>query len=127
MEVAGKLGLNPHWVFKTLVVQTTDGSLALAAIPVSGRLNLKRLAKSLGDKNAQLADRGAAERVTGYVRGGITAIGTRRRLRAVLDRSALELERLIVSGGRRGLSIELRPADFIRVASAIVADVADPG
>ena len=126
VEIARKLEIDEARVFKTLVAQTTGGVLVLAVVPVSGRLNLKRLARVVGDKNARLAERAAAERVTGYVRGGITALGTRKRLRVVLDATALCLDRLVVSGGRRGLSIELDPRDFVRAAQAVVADVLDP-
>jgi Cys-tRNA(Pro)/Cys-tRNA(Cys) deacylase len=124
-EIARKLDLEADRVFKTLVVRTSRGELVLAVVPVSGRLNLKRLAKAVGDKNAELAERAAAERATGYVRGGITALGTRRRLPVVLDATASSLDRVVISGGRRGLSIELDPRDFVRAADALIADLLD--
>lgn len=126
VEIAHKLGLPVDLVYKTLVAETTSGKLVLGLVPVAGRLNLKRLAKAVGDKNAELADRAAAERATGYVRGGITALGTKKPLRTVLEETALLHDVIVVSGGRRGLSIELAPDALVSATGAIVADILDP-
>jgi Cys-tRNA(Pro)/Cys-tRNA(Cys) deacylase len=105
-------------VLKTLVVEE-DGSLAVAIVPVTAQLDLRALGK-----RAALADRAAAERATGYVLGGISPLGQRRRLPAVLDESALAFATVYVSAGRRGLELELAPADLARLTGARVAAVA---
>ena len=117
---AHALGIAPECVFKTLVVDLSGRSLAVAIVPVAARLDLKAVASALGAKRAAMADPVAAERATGYVRGGISPLGQRRRLPVALDESALGLERVHVSGGRRGLEIGLAPGDLVRLVSAIV-------
>src|SRR2546423_9324845 len=119
LEAAEKLGLDAASVFKTLVVDV-DGKLGVAIVPVATQLDLK----ALGGKRAALADRAAAERATGYVLGGISPLGQRKRLRTTLDASALEHETIHVSGGRRGLEIELAPADLVRLTEAEVRPIA---
>jgi Cys-tRNA(Pro)/Cys-tRNA(Cys) deacylase len=121
MEAAEKLGVDPALVFKTLVV-SVDGELSVACVPVAGHLDLK----SLG-KRTRMADRTQAERATGYVTGGISPIGQRRRLPTHLDASARDLERMMVSAGRRGLQIELSPDDFVRLTDARVHPIAAAG
>jgi Cys-tRNA(Pro)/Cys-tRNA(Cys) deacylase len=90
---------------------------------VSGRLDLKALARALGGRKAAMADPRDAERVTGYVTGGISPIGQKRRLRTVVDESALSYEAVFVSGGRRGLDLELAPADLVAATEAITASI----
>jgi Cys-tRNA(Pro)/Cys-tRNA(Cys) deacylase len=107
LEAAEKLGVEPDRVFKTLVV-SVDGALTVAVLPVRAQLDLR----SLG-KRAALADERAAERATGYVSGGISPLGQRRRLPTILDASALECETIYVSAGRRGLKLELAPGDLL--------------
>jgi Cys-tRNA(Pro)/Cys-tRNA(Cys) deacylase len=107
VAVAEALGRPPGQLFKTLVV-TVDGDLRVYVIPADHQLDLR----SIG-KRAQMADRQKAERATGYVAGGISPLGQRRRLPTVVDPSALEWETILVSAGRRGLQIELRPEDLI--------------
>ncbi len=119
LEAAEKLGLDPARVFKTLVVDV-DGKLGVAIVPVSMQLDLKGLA----GKRAGLADRVAAERATGYVLGGISPLGQRKRLPATLDASALEHETIHVSGGRRGLELELDPRELVRLTGADVRPIA---
>ncbi|MFB9237406.1 Cys-tRNA(Pro) deacylase [Plantactinospora siamensis] len=119
-EVAAALGVPPDRVFKSLVVEV-DGALAVAVVPVTGELDLKALAAALGGKRAALADRALAERTTGYVRGGISPLGQRRRLPTVLDSSAEALPEMYVSAGRRGLQLRLAPADLIRLTDATTA------
>ncbi len=121
---AQALGIAPERVFKTLVVDLAGASLAGAIIPVTARLDLKAIASALGAKRAAMADPAAAERATGYVRGGISPLGQRRRLPFAIDESALAFERIHVSGGRRGLEIGLAPGDLVRLVGAVVAEVA---
>ena len=118
---AHALGIAPECVFKTLVVDLSDRSLAVAIVPVAARLDLKALASVLGAKRATMADPMAAERATGYVRGGISPLGQRRRLPVAVDESALGFERIHVSGGRRGLEIGLAPGDLVRLVDAVVS------
>jgi Cys-tRNA(Pro)/Cys-tRNA(Cys) deacylase len=120
--VAEALGVPPETVFKTLVAEV-DGGLTVAVVPVTGDLDLKALAHAAGGKRATLADRAAAERSSGYVRGGISPLGQRRRLPTVIDDSAAGLALMYVSGGRRGLQVSLAPADLIRLTSATVARI----
>jgi Cys-tRNA(Pro)/Cys-tRNA(Cys) deacylase len=122
-EAATALGVAPERVFKTLVVEV-DGVLTVGVVPVAGQLDLKALAAAVGGKRAKMAEVGAAERATGYVAGGISPLGQRKRLPVVLDASAERFETVFCSGGRRGLEIELAPADLIRLASATVAPIA---
>ena len=121
LGAARALGIAPERVFKTLVVDLAGKSLATAIIPVAERLDLKAVASALGAKRATMADPTAAERATGYVLGGISPLGQRRRLRFAIDESALEFERIHVSGRRRGLEIELAPGDLIRFVGAVGA------
>lgn len=121
---ARALGIAPERVFKTLVVELSGRSLAIAIVPVAARLDLKAVASALGAKRATMADPAAAERATGYVRGGISPLGQRRRLPFAIDESALEFERIHVSGGRRGLEIGLAPNDLTGLVGAVVARIA---
>ena len=120
--VAEALGVAPERLFKTLIADV-DGALTVAVVPVTGDLDLKALAQAAGGKRATLADRAAAERSSGYVRGGISPLGQRKRLATVIDESALGLDRVYVSAGRRGLQVSLAPADLIRLTSAITARI----
>ncbi|GAB1645033.1 Cys-tRNA(Pro) deacylase [Krasilnikovia sp. MM14-A1259] len=120
--VAEALGVDPRRVFKTLVAEV-DGALTVAVVPVTGDLDLKALAAAVGGKRAALADRAAAERSTGYVRGGISPLGQRRRLPTVVDDSALDLDQMVISAGRRGLQVSLNPADLVRLTGATVAAI----
>ncbi|MDD1477984.1 Cys-tRNA(Pro) deacylase [Arthrobacter sp. H16F315] len=122
LEAAEVLGVDPAHVFKTLMVEV-DGRLAVGVVPVSGNLDLKAMAAALGGKKAALADPAAAERRTGYVLGGISPLGQRQPSPTVVDDSALALETIFVSGGRRGLDIELGPAELIRLTNARTARI----
>jgi Cys-tRNA(Pro)/Cys-tRNA(Cys) deacylase len=119
-RVAEALGVAPERMFKTLIAEV-DGVLTVAVVPVTGDLDLKALAAAVGGKRAALADRAAAERSSGYVRGAISPLGQRKPLPTVIDESATTLDLLYVSGGRRGLQVALAPADLIRLTSAVVA------
>jgi Cys-tRNA(Pro)/Cys-tRNA(Cys) deacylase len=122
-EAAEALGLEPARVFKTLVAEV-DGALTVGVVPVAATLDLKALAAAVGGKRARMADVAAAERATGYVAGGISPLGQRRRLRTVVDASARGLPTLFCSGGRRGLEVELAPADLARLTGATFAPIA---
>jgi Cys-tRNA(Pro)/Cys-tRNA(Cys) deacylase len=124
LEAAERLGVPAEQVFKTLVAKLDGARLAVAVVPVNRTLDLKALAAALGGKRAAMADVGEAERATGYVAGGISPLGQRKRLPTALDRSALDLETIYVSAGRRGLEIALAPADLLRLCGGTAADVA---
>ncbi|WP_295692510.1 Cys-tRNA(Pro) deacylase [Lapillicoccus sp.] len=123
LEAAQALGVPPDRVFKTLLVDTGAG-LAVGIVPVDRQLDLKAVAAALGAKKVSMADPAAAERSTGYVVGGISPIGQKRPLPTIVDTSALEHETVFVSGGRRGLDLELAPADLVRITSARTATIA---
>lgn len=123
LEAAEALGVDPDRVFKTLMVDV-DGELCVGVVPVSGSLDLKAMAAALGGKKAQMADKAAAQRATGYVLGGISPVGQKKAHRTVLDETVELHDTVLVSGGRRGLDIELSPADLQRVTDAVLADVA---
>jgi Cys-tRNA(Pro)/Cys-tRNA(Cys) deacylase len=123
LEASDALGVPSERVFKTLVAEV-DGALTVGVVPVAGQLDLKALAAAVGGKKAAMADVAAAERATGYVAGGISPLGQRRRLPVVIDSSALGFATVFCSGGRRGLEIELAPADLVRAAGARVAVIA---
>jgi Cys-tRNA(Pro)/Cys-tRNA(Cys) deacylase len=122
LEAAEALELDPARVFKTLMA-TVDGRLATAVVPVSGQLDLKALARALGASRATMADVVVAERATGYVAGGISPVGQRRPHPTVLDSTALDHSSVFVSAGRRGLDLEIAPADLVRITEAITERV----
>ncbi|MFD9501623.1 Cys-tRNA(Pro) deacylase [Streptomyces sp. NPDC060035] len=121
-EAAEALGVPPERVFKTLVADV-DGELIVAVVPVAGSLDLKALASAVGGKRAAMADPAAAERTTGYVRGGISPLGQRKRLRTVLDASARTHTTICVSAGRRGLEVELSADDLAALTNAVLAPI----
>lgn len=122
LEAADKLGLDPDRVFKTLLADA-DGTLVVAVVPVSGQLDLKALAATVGAKKAVMADPVLAQRKTGYVVGGISPIGQKARHPTVLDETIELFDTVFVSGGRRGFDIELSPADLITITGATVAAI----
>jgi Cys-tRNA(Pro)/Cys-tRNA(Cys) deacylase len=121
-EASEALGVEPGRVLKTLVADV-DGKLTVGVVPVAAQLDLKALAAAVGGRKAALADVAAAVRATGYVAGGISPVGQRRRLPVVIDSTAMEYPTVFCSGGRRGLEIELAPADLVRAAAATVAPI----
>lgn len=123
LEAAEKMNVDPSRVFKTLVADL-GGELAVAIIPVQAMLGLKLLAKAAGAKKAAMADRILVERTTGYVLGGVSPLGQKKRLRTFIDASAQRHATIHVSAGRRGLEIELAPDDLARLTGARFADLA---
>jgi Cys-tRNA(Pro)/Cys-tRNA(Cys) deacylase len=122
-EAASQLGLDPRQIFKTLIA-AVDGTLVCAVIPVATRLDLKALAAAVGGRRAEMAEPAKAQRATGYVLGGISPLGHRSRIPVVVDESAAGFDRIYVSAGKRGLQLELAPADLIAVAGAGTAAIA---
>ena len=122
LEAVEALGLDRARVFKTLVAEV-DGRLTVGVVPVTGQLDLKALAAAAGGKKAKMADPAAAQRATGYVLGGISPLGHRSRLPVVIDASAEGFATVFCSAGRRGLEVELAPADLIRLTGAVVASI----
>ena len=128
LEAAEALGVDPDRVFKTLVAGLDADSgrrpeLVVGIVPVTTQLDLKALARALGGSRAAMAEVDAAERATGYVAGGISPVGQRRRHRTVLDTAALDHDTILVSAGRRGLDLAIAPADLVAVTGAITAAV----
>lgn len=122
LEAAEVLGVDPARVLKTLLAEV-DGRLVVGIVPVAGKLDLKALAAAVGGKRAVMADPALAERRTGYVVGGISPLGQRTTHPTVVDSSAVTHPTVLVSGGRRGLDLELDPADLVAATSAVVADI----
>ena len=122
LEAAEALGVDPDRVFKTLMVEA-DGGLAVVVVPVSCTVDLKAAASALGAKRAQMADPAAAQRATGYVLGGISPLGQKRRHRTLIDETVELWDTVLVSGGRRGLDLELSPQDLIGLTEGVLAAV----
>lgn len=123
IEAAEKLGIDPTRVFKTLIIELDSGNLACAIIPVAETLNLKSAAKALGAKKASMAKIEDAERSTGYIKGGVSPFGQKKRLATVIDESAANLQTVLVSGGKRGLDIELATNDLVKTLNAKLAEI----
>lgn len=119
LEAAEKLGVTADRVFKTLVVDLDNQSLAVGVVPVSAMLNLKLFAKAAGAKKATMANPADVERSTGYVLGGVSPLGKKNRLKTVIDSSAQQYDTIYVSAGRRGLEIELNPADLQKLVNGL--------
>ena len=122
LEAAQALAVPPERVFKTLLAEV-DGALTVGIVPVVAQLDLKALAAAVGGKRAKMADVTLAERTTGYVAGGISPLGQRKRLPTVLDSSANAHDTVYCSAGRRGLDVELAPDDLVRLTGATVAAI----
>ena len=122
-EAADALGVAKERIFKTLIA-VVEGRMVCAAVPVAGKLDLKALAAAVGAKRAEMAEPAAAARATGYVVGGISPLGQRSKLAVVIDESAERFETMYVSAGKRGLQVELAPADLVRLTGGRLAAIA---
>lgn len=118
IEAAEKLNLDENQVFKTLLVELTPKELAVAVIPVSKQLSLKEISSALNSKKAVMADKTEAQKVTGYLLGGISPLGQKKRLKTIIDDSAKNFSTIFVSGGKRGLDIEVDSLDLIKLLNA---------
>jgi Cys-tRNA(Pro)/Cys-tRNA(Cys) deacylase len=127
LDAAQALSLPPASVFKTLLAQLDDGRLVVALVPVDATLDLKALAKAAGARKARMAEAPVAERTTGYLVGGISPLGQKKRLPTFIDESASAMETMHVSGGRRGLELSLAPRDLIALTAARTAALARRG
>lgn len=123
LEAAQKLGIDAAQVFKTLVVADDKGKLAVAILPVDEKLNLKKIAKAVGAKKASMADPKVVEKTTGYVLGGVSPLGQKKRLVTVIHESAKSQQTIYVSAGKRGLEIELPSSQLAEVLSATFVDL----
>ncbi|MGA1933373.1 Cys-tRNA(Pro) deacylase [Arcobacter sp. YIC-464] len=117
-EAAQKLGLDENQVYKTLLVELSPKELAVAVLPVANQLSLKEVATAFKSKKAVMANKQEAQKVTGYLLGGISPLGQKKRLKTVLDESAKNYDTIFVSGGKRGLDIEVKPEDLIKLLNA---------
>lgn len=125
-EAAAALGVDPLRIFKTLVVDigAAGHELAVAVVPVAGQLDLKHIAAAFGTRRAVMADKALVTRSTGYVLGGVSPVGQKNPLPTMIDEVAQLWDTIYVSAGRRGLQVELAPADLARVTGAMFADIA---
>ncbi|WP_018416395.1 Cys-tRNA(Pro) deacylase [Teredinibacter turnerae] len=126
LEAAEKLSIDPRQVFKTLVVKLDGDTLAVGVVPVVEKLNMKLIAKAAGAKKAAMAEPAEVERTTGYVLGGVSPLGQKKRLKTFVDSSAKNLSTIFVSAGRRGLEIELSPRDLLNLVNGDFADLCQP-
>jgi len=122
-EAANKLGIDEGRIFKTLVVSIGGNELAVGVVPVSSMLNMKLIAKVLGSKKASMAKASDVERTTGYVLGGVSPLGQKKKLKTIVDLSATEYPTIFVSAGRRGLEIELKPQDLVSLTKGSFAEL----
>lgn len=125
LEAVAALGVDPRRVFKTLLA-LVDGSPTVAVVPVAGQLDLKALANAVGGKKAEMMDPAAAQRMTGYVVGGISPLGQRKRLTTIVDSTSVEFATVFVSGGKRGLDIELSAQELVRLTQGRTAPIGRP-
>ena len=123
LEAAEKLGVPESRVFKTLVVSFDNKELAVGVIPVSSMLSMKLIAKAAGAKKAKMAEPSEVERSTGYVLGGVSPLGQKKRLKTIIDSSAKNHSTIYISAGRRGLEIELSPDDLIKLVNGDLAEI----
>ncbi|PRM15183.1 Cys-tRNA(Pro)/Cys-tRNA(Cys) deacylase YbaK [Haemophilus influenzae] len=126
-EAAEKLGIDPKRSFKTLLVAENGDQKKLACfvLATANMLNLKKAAKSIGVKKVEMADKDAAQKSTGYLVGGISPLGQKKCVKTVINLTALEFETIYVSGGKRGLSVEIAPQDLVKVLDAEFTDIVD--
>lgn len=122
-EAAEKLGLSEERVFKTLIVALNNKELAVGVVPVSVMLNMKLIAKAAGAKKSEMANQADVERSTGYILGGVSPLGQKKKLKTIIDISAKQFETIFVSAGRRGLEIELKPDDLATLTNGKYAEI----
>ena len=122
-EAADKLGIEYDRVFKTLVVSSSNGEMAVAVIPVSRVLNMKLVAKAIGWKKVAMADKLAVNRSTGYVLGGVSPLGQKKTLKTLIDKSSLQFSTIFVSAGKRGLEIEIAAEELATASNGIFDDI----
>ncbi len=123
LEAAEKLGVPEERVFKTLVVNLDNKELAVGVVPVSSMMSMKLFARAAGAKKAAMANQADVERATGYVLGGVSPLGQKKRLKTIIDQSAKEFETIYVSAGRRGLEIELSPDDLKMLVNGVFQNI----
>jgi len=123
-EAAEKLQVDPERIFKTLVVAVDDRVLVVGVVPVAARLDAKKIAQAARGKHARLADPHIAERKTGYILGGISPVGQKTKLQTFVEETAQVFDTIFVSGGRRGMDIEIRPEDLLAATDGVFADIA---
>ncbi|TVQ33039.1 MAG: aminoacyl-tRNA deacylase [Geminicoccaceae bacterium] len=126
-QAAAALSIAPERLLKTLIVERDDGTLAMALLAVDRQLDLKAAARALATKRLAMAAIPKAERATGYVKGGISPFGQKRRLDAVVDAHATHFAQVLVNGGRRGLQLELAPENLVQALAATIAPIGLPG
>jgi Cys-tRNA(Pro)/Cys-tRNA(Cys) deacylase len=117
-EAASKLNISEQQVFKTLLVELSSKQLVVAVLPVSNKLSLKSMASCMKEKKATMANKDDAQRSTGYLLGGISALGQKKKLKTFIDKSALNFDTIYISAGKRGLEIELNPNDLSKLLNA---------
>jgi Cys-tRNA(Pro)/Cys-tRNA(Cys) deacylase len=123
-EAALKLGLDENQVYKTLLVELTPKELVVCVLPVANQLSLKEVATTFDVKKAVMANKDEAQKVTGYLLGGISPLGQKKLLRTVLDESVNKFKTIFISGGKRGLDIEVVPKDLQNLLKAKIAKIA---
>ena len=122
-EAAIKIGVAEERIFKTLVVQIGTKELVVGVVPVSSKLNMKLIAKTIGAKNAGMAEASDVERSTGYILGGVSPLGQKKKLKTIIHSSAIKYQTIFVSAGRRGLEIELQPRDLEKITNGLFAEI----
>ncbi len=122
-EAVEKLGLDANKVYKTLLVELTPKELAVCVIPVANQLSLKDVATAFGVKKAMMANKDEAQKVTGYLLGGISPLGQKKRLKTTLDKSVENFQTIFISGGKRGLDIEVKPEDLKKLLNAGICKI----
>jgi len=123
LEAAEKLAIDAKLIFKTIVVETENNQMIVAIIPVEKQLNLKALAKTISCKKIKMADPKKVQTTTGYVLGGVSPLGQKKKLQTVIDCRAEALNSIYVSGGKRGLEIEVAPDEIIKITHAHYSDI----
>ena len=122
-EAAEKMGVAEERIFKTLVISVGPKDLIVGVVPVASSLHMKRMAKAVGAKKAGMAEPSDVEKSTGYVLGGVSPLGQKRKLVTIIDSSAQKYPTIFVSAGRRGLELEVKPDDLMKLTHATFVDI----